>query len=69
MIHPKRRSRHPKTVNFKFVTLFVQTLHSKIDISHQKLDQLSVFCYTPLSEIAKKLGNLVWCTLEISAAH
>ena len=33
--------------NGKFGHFFVQTLHSKIDISHKKWINWSAFCYTP----------------------
>ena len=39
----------------KFEQFFVQTLYSKIDISHKKMDQLVGFLlHPPLSEIGKK---------------
>ena len=41
--------------SMKFEQFFVQTLYSKIDISHKKMDQLVGFLlHPPLSEIGKK---------------
>ena len=41
--------------SMKFEHFFVQTLHSKIDTSHKKMDQLVGFLlHPPLSEIGKK---------------
>ena len=44
----------------KFEHFFVQTLYSKIDISHKKMDQLVGFLlHPPLSEIGKKVGKML----------
>ena len=49
--------------------LFVQTLHSKIDTSHPKMDQLVGFLlHPPLSEIAKKLGKILKYTPHFQSA-
>ena len=41
--------------SMKFEHFFIQTLHSKIDILHKKMDQLVGFLlHPPLSEIGKK---------------
>ena len=46
--------------NGKFEHFFVQTLHSKIDISHKKMDHLVDFLlHPPLSEIGKKIGKML----------
>ena len=46
--------------NANFERFFVQTLHWKIDMSHQKMDQLIGFLsHLPLYEIAKKLRKML----------
>ena len=51
------------------LALFVQILHSKIDISHQKMHQWAGFLLYPLlSEIAKKLGKMLKYTPHFQSA-
>ena len=46
--------------SMKFEHFFVQTLYSKIDISHNKMDQLVGFLlHPPLSEIGKKIRKML----------
>ena len=53
----------------KFEHFFVQTLYSKIDISHKKMDQLVGFLLNPpLSEIGKKIGKMLKYTPHFQSA-
>ena len=55
--------------SMKFEHFFVQTLHSKIDISHKKMDQLVGFLLRPpLSEICKKIGKMLKYTPHFQSA-
>ena len=53
----------------KFEHFFIQTLYSKINISHKKMDQLVGFMlHLPLSEIGKKIGKMLKYTPHFQSA-